>query len=70
MANRPEAVAAFFGAAMTGAVVAPLSTFSTGPELAQLLELAEPAIVLAQPRMGRRSFVADLERAPLPGRLT
>ncbi len=63
MANRPEAVASFFGAAMAGAVVAPLSTFATGPELAQLLELAEPAIVLAQTRMGRRSFVADLEPA-------
>ncbi len=63
MANRPEAVASFFGAAMVGAVVAPLSTFATGPELAQLLELAEPAILLAQTRMGRRSFVADLEPA-------
>jgi fatty-acyl-CoA synthase len=66
MANRPEAVAAYFGAASAGAVVAPLSTFATGPELAQLLELADPAIVLAQTRMGRRSFVADLESAPCP----
>ncbi len=63
MANRPEAVAAFFGAAMAGAVVAPLSTFSTGPELEQLLELADPAVVLAQTRMGRRSFTTDLDRA-------
>jgi acyl-CoA synthetase (AMP-forming)/AMP-acid ligase II len=63
MANRPEAVAAYFAAALSGAVLAPLSTFATGPELAQLLELAEPAIVLAQTRMGRRSFVNDLESA-------
>jgi acyl-CoA synthetase (AMP-forming)/AMP-acid ligase II len=64
MANRPEAVAAYFGAAMVGAVVAPLSTFATAPELAQLLELAEPAIILAQTRMGRRDFAADLDVAP------
>src|SRR4051795_9985473 len=31
MGNRPEAVAAFFGAALAGAVIVPLSTFSTEP---------------------------------------
>ena len=61
MANRPHAVAAFFGAAMAGAVVNPLSTFSTAPELAQLIELADPVVVLAQDRMGRRDFAADLD---------
>jgi acyl-CoA synthetase (AMP-forming)/AMP-acid ligase II len=60
MSNRPHAVAAFFGAAMTGAVVNPLSTFSTAPELRQLLDLADPVIVLAQTRMGRRDFAAEL----------
>ncbi len=68
MANRPHAVAAFFGAAMAGAVVNPLSTFSTAPELAQLMELADPVVVLAQDRMGRRDFAADLRSRPLPGR--
>ena len=63
MANRPQAVAAFFGAAMAGAVVNPLSTFSTGPELKQLLELAEPVVLLGQTRMGRRDFEADLQDA-------
>jgi fatty-acyl-CoA synthase len=63
MANRPQAVAAFFGAAMAGAVVSPLSTFSTGPELRQLLELADPVVLLAQTRMGRRDFEADLQDA-------
>ncbi|ADP81340.1 class I adenylate-forming enzyme family protein [Pseudofrankia inefficax] len=64
MANRPQAVAAFFGAAIAGAVVVPLSTFSTGPELATLLALADPAVLLAQTRMGNRDFAADLDRAP------
>ncbi len=63
MANRPEAVAAFFGAAMTGAIVTPLSTFSTRAELEQLLALAEPAALLGQTRMGSRDFAADLSGA-------
>src|SRR3954466_7063507 len=33
MGNRPELVAGIFGAALAGAVVVPLSTFSTVPEL-------------------------------------
>jgi len=60
MANRPEAVAAFFGAAMTGAVVVPLSTFSTVPELGYLLGHADLSVLLAQSTMGRRSFANDL----------
>jgi acyl-CoA synthetase (AMP-forming)/AMP-acid ligase II len=48
---------------MIGAVIAPISTFATASELKQLLELAEPAIVLAQTAMGRRDFAADLESA-------
>ncbi len=60
MANRPEAVASFFGAAMAGAVVTPLSTFSTAAELAQLLTLAKPVALLAQNRMGTRDFGADI----------
>ena len=63
MANRPQAVAAFFGAALTGAVVTPLSTFSTRSELEQLLALAEPSVLLGQTRMGTRDFAADLAEA-------
>src|SRR3954471_18413231 len=37
LGNRPEGVAAFFGASMAGAVVTPLSTFSTEQELDHLL---------------------------------
>ena len=65
MANRPEAVASFFGAAMAGAVVAPLSTFSTAPELAQLLALADPAVLLAQTVDGRARFCEPTSRREL-----
>jgi acyl-CoA synthetase (AMP-forming)/AMP-acid ligase II len=60
MANRPEAVAAYFGAALAGAVVAPLSTFATKHELAMLLEAADPVVLLLQTSMGSRSFAADI----------
>jgi acyl-CoA synthetase (AMP-forming)/AMP-acid ligase II len=60
MANRPEAVAAYFGAALAGAVIVPLSTFATKPELATLLEAAAPSALLLQTSMGSRSFAADI----------
>ncbi|MCU1380770.1 MAG: AMP-dependent synthetase and ligase [Acidimicrobiales bacterium] len=60
MANRPEAVAAFFGAALTGAVVIPLSTFSTTPELAFLLGHADLSVLLTQTTMGKRRFADDV----------
>ncbi len=59
MANRPEAVAAYFGAALAGAVIVPLSTFATKPELSTLLRAAEPVVVLLQTSMGSRSFATD-----------
>ena len=67
MANRPEAVAAFFGAAMAGAVVAPLSTFSTGPELAQLLALARPRRAAGADAYGHAAISpADLATSSTP----
>lgn len=60
MGNRPEAVAALFGAALAGAVATPLSTFATATELAVMLDKAEVAVVLAQPRLGTRRFDHDL----------
>jgi acyl-CoA synthetase (AMP-forming)/AMP-acid ligase II len=60
MANRPEAVAAYFGAALAGAVIVPLSTFATRPELAALLDAADPAVLLLQASMGTRDFAADI----------
>jgi acyl-CoA synthetase (AMP-forming)/AMP-acid ligase II len=60
LSNRPEAVAAYFGAALAGAVVVPLSTFSTGSELLHLLRSSGASVLLTQTAMGRRSFAADL----------
>jgi acyl-CoA synthetase (AMP-forming)/AMP-acid ligase II len=61
MGNRPEAVAAFFGAAMAGAVVVPMSTFAPRPELAHMLESADVAVCLTQERLLARRFGDDVE---------
>ncbi|MFV2174061.1 class I adenylate-forming enzyme family protein [Actinomadura sp. LOL_016] len=60
MGNRPEAVAALFGAALAGAVAVPLSTFSPKPELSYLLAHADPSVLLLQTAMGARRFAADI----------
>jgi fatty-acyl-CoA synthase len=60
MGNRPEAVAAIFGAALAGAVAVPLSTFAPKPELAFMLERAEVTIVLTQDRLLARRFGDDV----------
>lgn len=61
MGNRPEAIAAIFGAAMIGAVAAPVSTFSTRPELEQLLGLCSARFVLTQRELLGRRFDHDLD---------
>lgn len=60
MGNRPEAVAGIFGAALAGAVAAPVSTFATPSELCRLLELCSATVVLAQSRLLGRRFDRDL----------
>lgn len=60
MGNRPEAVAALFGAAMAGAVAVPLSTFAPRPELAHMLDLGEVTVVLTQERLLARRFADDV----------
>ena len=60
MANRPEAVAAYFGAALAGAVVVPLSTFSTKHELHQLLAHSDASVLLTQSAMGSHNFAVDI----------
>ncbi|HEX7132174.1 MAG TPA: class I adenylate-forming enzyme family protein [Iamia sp.] len=60
MGNRPEAVAALFGAAMAGAVVVPLSTFAPRPELAGLLARSEVTVVLTQDRLLERRLGDDV----------
>ena len=60
MGNRPEAVAALFGAALVGAISVPLSTFSPKPELSYLLAHADISVLLLQTTMARREFAADV----------
>ena len=60
MGNRPEAVAALFGAALAGAVTVPLSTFAPPPELAFMLERAEIAVLLTQDRLRDRRLGAEV----------
>ncbi len=60
MGNRPEVVASIFGAAMIGAVAAPMSTFSTRPELEQLLDLCSARFVLTQRALLGRRFGDEL----------
>lgn len=61
MGNRPEAVAAILGAALVGAVAAPMSTFSPRPELAQLVDTCQATVVLTQSRLLARRFGEDVE---------
>ncbi|MFZ4517764.1 MAG: class I adenylate-forming enzyme family protein [Microthrixaceae bacterium] len=51
MGNRPEALAAIFGATLAGAVAAPVSTFAPRPELGALLEACSADVVLTQHRL-------------------
>jgi acyl-CoA synthetase (AMP-forming)/AMP-acid ligase II len=60
MGNRPEAVAALFGAALAGAVAVPLSTFAPKPELSYQLAHADIGVLLLQTTMGKRRFATDV----------
>src|SRR3954454_11292313 len=60
LANGPEAVAAFFGAALAGAVVTPLSTFSTEHELDHLLVASDASVVLTQPSVAGRQLASTV----------
>lgn len=60
MGNRPEAVAAFFGAAMAGAVAVPMSTFSPRPEIGFFLAHSAVDTVLTQVEMRGRRYADDI----------
>jgi fatty-acyl-CoA synthase len=60
MGNRPEALAAIFGAAMAGAIAVPMSTFAPRRELAFMAELAGVSVVLTQARLRSRRFGDDV----------
>ena len=61
MGNRPEAVAALFGASIAGALAVPMSTFAAPPELAHMIDLANVTTVLTQARLLQRPFPEDLD---------
>jgi acyl-CoA synthetase (AMP-forming)/AMP-acid ligase II len=60
MGNRPELVAAIFGVALAGAVVVPLSTFSTPGELVDLLQRSAVVGVLTQSALLDRALGAEI----------
>ena len=60
MGNRPQALAAIFGAASVGAVAVPMSTFSPSPELAHMLDVADVSVVLTQASLLGRRFGDDV----------
>ena len=60
MANRPEWVAAAFGASLTGAVVVPINTFAAPDELDYVLRHADAAWLLLQPQVAKHAFRDDL----------
>ena len=61
MTNRPEWLAAVFGATLAGCVAVPLSTFSTEPELDYLLRASAVSVLLLERRVARKDFAAMLE---------
>ncbi len=57
---------AFYAALRIGALVTPISTLTTPPELAHILRTSDVQILLGARRFLRRDFAANLEAA-LPG---
>lgn len=64
--NRPEALVAYFAAARIGAITAALGPSYTAAELNRLVELVEPAAVVALGRLGERELDAVLGELTLP----
>jgi fatty-acyl-CoA synthase len=60
MTNRPEWLAAVFGAALAGCVAVPLNTFSTGPELDYLLQVSAVSVLLVERQVAKKDFAAML----------
>ncbi|MCU1358328.1 MAG: AMP-dependent synthetase and ligase [Acidimicrobiales bacterium] len=63
MGNRPEAVAALFGIAITGAVPVMLSTFAPMSELTPMVMRAEVSVLLTQTALLSRRFPEEFGRA-------
>lgn len=63
-ANRPEWVAAAFGAWRAGATLVPLSTFVTGRELAEILTEVDLDVLIVQPRVASQDLLSRLDDVP------
>ncbi len=60
LGNRPEMVAAIFGVALAGGIPVPISTFSSGLELADLLARSAVAGVVTQSRLLGRNLGEEI----------
>jgi acyl-coenzyme A synthetase/AMP-(fatty) acid ligase len=60
MTNRAEFLSALFGTALAGGVAAPLSTFSTASELDFLIANSACSVLLFEPQVLKRDFLAIL----------
>ena len=62
--NWIEGVATFFGAALLGAVVAPVVHIYGSRELSYILRECEPRVHVTAPRFGRQDYLANLASVP------
>jgi fatty-acyl-CoA synthase len=60
MTNRAEFLSAVFGTALAGGVAAPLSTFSTAPEIDHLLASSACSVLLLERQVLKKDFAAIL----------
>lgn len=60
MGNRPEWVAAAFGTAMVGGVLAPINTYFEPPELGYVLRHGDAAVLLCQERLLSHAYLDQL----------
>jgi fatty-acyl-CoA synthase len=69
LGNGPDWLKICFGASMAGAVVVPLSTWSTRDELAFLLEDAKIELLFVASEFGSRDFGADISELAAAGQV-
>jgi acyl-CoA synthetase (AMP-forming)/AMP-acid ligase II len=60
MANRPEWAVASFAIGLVGGVLVPVNTFATPVERDYILRHSDASLLLAQPTLLKRDFVAEL----------
>jgi len=60
MANRPEWIAAFYGAALIGAVVVPINTFASSAERDHILRHGDVSVLLVGKQLLKRDYLDEL----------